>query len=182
MEIPAELRDDDPFTRMMLSQLSSGAAGGPGGRERFDLPAALDPLRWLVRAVRRRQPPRRRGEFVRMSGPVRFGWGSVFVVWGVGGPRPMSSGWRRGRIEGGDGMNREYLPEQPGADPSSWFADCSIWWASANHGARMAAIFASAGDELPLLAFDPFEPGMQRPDRLFLWAEVSPDFRADACR
>ncbi len=182
VEMPGELRDDDPFTRMMLSQLAAAAGGGAAGADRFDMPAALASLRWLVRAVRRRQPPRRRGEFVRESGWVRFGWGAVFVVWGVGGPRPYSASWWNYRPEDRRGPCPDFRKDQPGADLNSWFADCPIWWASKASGRRMAAIFASAGDELPLLAFEPFEPGQQRPERLFLWAEVSPDCQPVGCR
>lgn len=181
VEMPGELRGDDPFTRMMLSQLGA-AASGSGGGDRFDVPAGLDSLRWLVRAVRRRQPPRRRGEFVRESGWVRFGWGAVFVVWGVGGPRPYSASWSSYRPEERRGPSPQYRKDQPGADLDSWFADCNIWWASKGSGRRMAGIFASAGDELPLLAFEPFEPGLQRPERLFLWAEVNPAGQPGGCR
>lgn len=170
VEVPAALRVGDPFTRMLMTQLSA-PAGGRGVAP--DVPAELDALRWLVRAIRRRQPPRRRGERVRGSGWMRFGWGAVFVVWGVGGEPPRSASWWHCRPEDRHGPAPAYRNDQPGADPMSWFADCALWWAKGEH--RMAAVFAGEGDEFPLLAFDPFEPGLQRPERLFCWAEVAAD-------
>lgn len=173
VELPAALRADDPFTRMLMSQFV-GVAGSGGARALLpDVPGQLDALRWLVRAVRRRQPPRRRGEFVRGSGWVRFGWGAVFVVWAAGGEPPSSAAWWHCRPVDRTGPAPAYRNDQPGADPASWFADCSVWWAKGER--RMAAVFLGEGDEYPLLAFDPFEPGLQRPERLFCWAEVAAD-------
>lgn len=124
----------------------------------------------LVRAVRRKQPPRRTGEFVRKSGWTVVDEVRVFVLWSVSEANPA------------------YVPEGIGADPAarstlpgdgarSWFERPEFAWQRFN---RMAAIFPSEGARLPVLAFDPFSPDQAIRERMFLWSIVDPSARGQA--
>jgi hypothetical protein len=102
----------------------------------------------LVRAVRRKQPPKRSSGFVRRSGWTTVGPDRVFVLWGL---RPQS------------------LPAS--SSVGHWFAD---WTIESYATRRPAGIFASEGARLPVLAFEPVESGNCQPERLYLWSIVDP--------
>ena len=109
-------------------------------------------LRDGVRGVRRRQPSRRSdGTFCRDSELVPFGNLRVLAVWAI-----------------------HWSPNGFGEEP--WFAGHGIW--TPRSAKRMAALFLDAADPLPVLAFDPFAPGLVQEECIFRWEAV----RADGSR